>query len=70
MQVKRKIFLQIKTLRNLLNSQKQPKEVFYKKGVLRNFVEFKPLAQMFSWEFYEIFKNNFLTEHLWTTASE
>ena len=26
------------------------------------------LAQMFSCEFCEIFKNTFFTEHLWTTA--
>ena len=27
-------------------------------------------AQVFSWEFCEIFKNTFSAEHLWTTASE
>ena len=27
-------------------------------------------AQVFSCEFYEISKNNFFTEHLWTTVSE
>ena len=27
------------------------------------------LAQLFSCEFFKIFKNTFLTEHLWTTAS-
>ena len=27
------------------------------------------LAKLFSCEFYEIYKNPFLTEHLWTTAS-
>ena len=35
-----------------------------------NFVEKEILAQVFPWEFSEIFKNIFLTEHLWTTASE
>ena len=56
-----------------------------KKGVLENFAKFtgkhlcrpqacnfinkKTLAQVFSCEFCEIFKNNFFTEHLWTTAS-
>ena len=30
----------------------------------------KALAQVFSCEFCEISKNNFFTEHLWTTASE
>ena len=46
------------------------------KGVLRNFTKeacnfFKkePLAQVFSCEFCEISKNTFLTEHVWTTAS-
>ena len=29
----------------------------------------KRLAQVFSCEFCEIFKNIFFTEHLWTTAS-
>ena len=28
------------------------------------------LAQVFSCEFCETFKNTFFTEHLWTTASE
>ena len=27
-------------------------------------------AQMFSCEYYEVFKNTFFTEHLWTTASK
>ena len=51
-----------------------------KNGVLKNFTKFKGkqlclspvcifikkiLAQVFSSEFYEIFKNNFFTEHLW-----
>ena len=30
----------------------------------------KRLAQVFSCEFCENFKNTFFTEHLWTTASE
>ena len=59
--------------------QKQPLEVFYKKGVLKNFAvtekqpyqsEKETLAQVFSCEFYEISKNTFLTEHLWKTTSE
>ena len=54
-----------------------------KKDVLKNFTKFtgkvpescnfikkETLAQMFSCEFCEIFKNTFFTEHLWTTASE
>ena len=73
--------------------QKQPPEVFYKKGVLKNFTKFtgkhlyqslfliklqasdlqlygkETLAQVFSCEFCEIFKNTFFTGHLWATAS-
>ena len=51
-------------------NQKQPPEVFYKKGVLWNFTKFtgkhlyqnlffKSLAQMFSCEFWEISKKTF-----------
>ena len=54
-----------------------------RKGILRNFAKFtgkhlcqslsfskrETLAQVFSFEFCEISKNAFLTEHLWTTAS-
>ena len=45
--------------------EKQPPEMFYKKGVLRNFTKFtekhkETLAQVFSCEFCEISKNNFL----------
>ena len=68
------------------NYQKQPPEVFYKKGILKNFAKFtekdlrqslffnkvagysfikkETIAQMFSCEFCEIFKNTFFTEHL------
>ena len=35
-----------------------------------NFINKETLAQVFSLEFYEISKNAFFTEHLWTTASE
>ena len=35
-----------------------------------NFIKKEFLAQVFSCEFCEIFKNNFLTEHLRATASE
>ena len=35
-----------------------------------NFIKKETLAQVFSCEVCEIFKNIFLTEHLWTTASE
>ena len=34
-----------------------------------NFIQKETLAQVFSCEFCEIFKNTFFTEHLWTTAS-
>ena len=56
-------------------------EVFCKKGVLRNFAKLtgrpeacnlikkETLAQVFFCEFCEIFKNTFLTEHFWATAS-
>ena len=62
--------------------QKQPPGYSIKKGVLKNFVNFtrKPLcqsyfikkeavAQMFSCEFSEIFKNTFFTEHFRATSS-
>ena len=35
-----------------------------------NFIKKETVAQVFSCEIYEIFKNTFLTEHLWTTASD
>ena len=57
--------------------QKQPPEVYYMKGVLKNFTKFtgkhlwqslffknEILAQVFSCEFCEIFKNTLFTEHL------
>ena len=34
-----------------------------------NFIKKETLAQVFYCEFCEISKNNFFTEHLWTTAS-
>ena len=53
--------------------QNQPRELFYKKGVLRNFTKFtgkhlcqslffNKVAQVFSREFCEISKNSFFTE--------
>ena len=36
---------------------------------LINFIKKETLAQVFSCEFFEISKNIFFTEHLWTTAS-
>ena len=64
-------------------NQKQLPEVFYEKGVIRNFAKFTgkqhlcqslffkkvTLVQVFSCEFFEISKNTSFTEHLWTTAS-
>ena len=35
-----------------------------------NFIKKETLAQAFSCEFYEIFKNTYFEEHPWTTASE
>ena len=35
-----------------------------------NFIKKETLAQVFSCEFYEISKNTFFTEHLWTTWNE
>ena len=62
--------------------QKQPPEVFYKKDVLENFAKFtekhlcrslffqrKNLTQVFSIQFYEIFKNIIFTENLSATFS-
>ena len=60
---------------------KQPPEVFYKKGVHKNFAKFtgkyvsrslfinRVQSRGFSFEFSEIFKNTFLTEHFRATAS-
>ena len=57
--------------------QKQPLEVFYKKGVLKNFAKFtgthlrpatllknEALKQVLSCQFYEIFKNTFFIKYL------
>ena len=35
-----------------------------------NFVKKEALAQVFSCDFCEVFRNTFFTEHLWTTATE
>ena len=44
--------------------------MFCKKGQPAcNFINKETLAHVFSCEFHEISKNNFLTEHLWATAS-
>ena len=38
-------------------------------GQVCKFIKKETLAQVFSCEFCEIFKNTFFTEHVWTTAS-
>ena len=49
--------------------QKQPPEVFYRnRSEACNFIKKEALAQVFSCEFCEIFKNTFFTEHLRMTA--
>ena len=66
-----------------MNVWKQPTEVFYKKGVLKNFTIFtgkhlcqslffkkETLAHVFSCEFCEIFKNSFLYRTPLVTASK
>ena len=66
--------------------QNQPPDVFYKKVVLKNSAKFTgkhPYQslfsnktaglkhfQMISYEFYEIFKKSFFTEHLRASASD
>ena len=49
----------------LENGQKQPPEVFCK---IKLQAAPETLAQVFSCEFCEIFKNTFFTEHVWATA--
>ena len=61
---------------NLRIKQKQPPELFYEVFLeisqnsqeACNSIKKETSVQMFSCEFCEISKNNFLTEHLWTTA--
>ena len=38
-------------------------------AVVQSFIKKETLAQVFSCEFYEISRNTFFTEQLWTTAS-
>ena len=59
-----------------LNLSKQPPEVLYEKIFLKNFARFigkqekEILAQVLSFKFCKIFKNNFFTEHLrWLLVS-
>ena len=46
--------------------------LFFNKVVAQacNFIKKETLAQVSSCEFYEISKNTFFIEHLWTTASK
>ena len=48
-------------------------QMFYKIDVLQNSTKFQTLltpAHKFAWEFFEIFRNIFFTEHLQTTTSD
>ena len=50
--------------------QKEPQEVFSKnRHEVCNFIKIETLAQVFSYEFCEISKRTFFTEHVWATAS-
>ena len=53
----------------LQNSQENTcaRGLFFNRRLACNFIK---TTHAFSWEFCEIFKNNFFTEHLRTTASE
>ena len=63
----KKIFL--KTSQNLLANICARVSFLLKLQVLAcNFIKKETLAQVFSCEFSEIFKNTFFTEHLQTTA--
>ena len=46
-----------------------PESLFLIKLQACNFIKIVTLTQVFSCEFWKISKNNFCTEHLWTTAS-
>ena len=56
------------SIKNRLNFRKQSPDMFCKKRRSQKFR--RTLAQVFSCEFCEISKNTFLTEHIWTIASE
>ena len=47
-----------------------PESLFNKETQAFNFIKIETLAHLFSYEFCEISKNTFFTEHLWETASE
>ena len=44
-------------------------EVFFLITLQAQACKKETLAKVFSYEFCEIYKNNFLTEHIWTSAS-
>ena len=59
-------------LKNIANSQQNIcTRIFINKfaSLASNFIKKETLAQVFSWEFCDIFKDIFLREHFWTTAS-
>ena len=56
------------SIKNRLNFRKQSPDMFCKKRRSQKFR--RTPAQVFSCEFCEISKNTFLTEHIWTIASE
>ena len=45
------------------------KRLYLRRDFIKNFIKKEFLLQVFSGEFYEVSKNTFCTEHLWTTAS-
>ena len=62
-----------RTFKNFAKSRRKHlcQSLFFNKnaGLVCNFDKKDTLAQVFSCEFCEIFKNSSLTEHLWATAS-
>ena len=55
---------------NGTNDRISRQEVICKNNVIAKFTgKKKTLAQVFSYEFCEIFKNTFFTEYLWMTVS-
>ena len=52
-----------------INSSSRP-DVFYKKGEAYNFIIKETLTQIFSYEYYEIFKNTFFDRIPLVAASE
>ena len=65
-------YLKIRTEAVLIktrNDLKPPETILNQLKPLRNYLAQETLAQVFSCEFCEIFKNTFFTEHLQTYAS-